>query len=351
MNNNISLKSIKYESIKAIFTSIADTEKISRASISDLTDLSLVTVGKIADALLDMNIISQVKEIRPQAGRRAGLLSVNEDKFTVIFDLTARDFRYSVLNLRLCQIERAIHTYNPELSYEENLNEFLTAISVQLKQKYDFANCYGIGISVPGAYYAPSDSIRTHRIPELRTICLRQTISEYFPNQTILIDSHINASAKSNVRRVNDYLEKNVIYYYAGSSYVIGVYIVNGQLILGRGNHACDFGFMVDSTGTTLEERLTQCTCWEDYAVLLSRSIYNMIRAFNPHEIIIECDIQFPCEDVVPFIRADLTKRYGMTEEELPDMSRARCKFRNSHRGLAIALREMWLESLVFANH
>ena len=108
---------------------------------------------------------------------------------------------------------------------------------------------------------------------------------------------------------------------------------------------------MVDPTGTTFEERLSQAESWEDYSHILSRSVYNIIRSFNPHEIIIECDIQLPCEDIVPFIRADMIKRYGITEDELPEMIRARCKFRNSHRGLAIGLREMWLESLVFANH
>lgn len=351
MNNNLSLKSIKYESIKSIFTSIADAEKISRAAISELTDLSLVTVGKIADALLEMNIISQIKEIRPQAGRRAGLLSVNEEKFTVIFDLTSRDFRYSILNLRLCQAERSMYTYNPEHSYEENLNEFLTSISAYLREKYDFRNCYGIGVSVPGAYNAVSDAIFCRRIPELRNITLRNLISKYFPTENILIDSHINASAKSNVRRVEDYHAKNVIYYYVGPKFVCGVYIVNGQLVLGRNHHACDFGYMVDPTGTTLEERLSMAETWEDYGHILSRSVYNIIRSFNPHEIIIECDIQFPCEDIIHFIREDMIKRYGITEDEIPDMSRARCKFRNSHRGLAIGLREMWLESLVFANH
>lgn len=349
--NNISLKSIKYESIKAIFTSIADAEKISRAAISEMTDLSLVTVGKIADALLDMNVISQVKEIRPQAGRRAGLLSVNEDKFTVIFDLTSRDFRYSILNLRLCLVERSTYTYNTELSYDENLNEFLTATAVNLKQKYDFENCYGIGVSVPGAYNSQTNTICTRRIPELHDIGLRNLIARHFPSETVLIDSHINASAKSNVRRVEDYHAKNVIYYYVGPRFVCGVYIVNGQLILGRDHHACDFGYMVDIAGMTLEERLSRCANWEEYTGVLSRSLHNITRAFNPHEIIIECDIQFPCDDIIPFIREDMIKNFGMTEEELPAMSRARCKFRNSHRGLAIGLRELWLESLVFANH
>lgn len=349
--NNISLKSIKYESIKSIFTSIADAEKISRAAISELTDLSLVTVGKIADALLDMNVISQVKEVRPQAGRRAGLLSVNEEKFAVIFDLTSRDFRCALLNLRLCLIEKFAHTYNCERSYEENLTAFLQSTADQLSEKYNLADCYGIGASVPGAYKKQTDTISTRRIPELRNIGLKKLISRYFPDQTVLIDSHINASAKSNVRRVEDYLEKNVIYYYVNPHFVIGVYIVNGELILGKNNHACDFGYLVDSSGKTLEETLCACSTPEEYAVVLSRSIYNMIRAFNPHEIILECDIPIPCDDIVPFIREDIMNRYGLTEEELPAMTRARCKFRNSHRGLAIGLRELWLESLVFANN
>jgi len=351
MNNNISLKSIKYESIKAIFTSIADAERISRAAISGLTDLSLVTVGKIADALLEMNIISQVKEIRPQAGRRAGLLSVNEEKFTVIFDLTSRDFHYSILNLRLCLIERAMYTHNPALSYEENLKNFLSGISTELHQKYNFANCYGIGVSVPGAYNAQTDRICTRRIPELRELSLRDRISEYFPGSTILIDSHINASAKSNVRRVEDYDEKNVIYYYVNPRFVCGVYMINGELILGRENHACDFGYMVDHTGTTLEERLAAASGDEDYIVILARSLYNIIRSFNPHEIIVECDLPVQIEDPVAAIREEILHRYRINEEDLPSMRRARCKFRNSHRGLAIGLREMWLEALVFANH
>lgn len=351
MNNNISLKSIKYESIKAIFTSIADAEKISRATISGLTDLSLVTVGKIADALLEMNIISQVKEIRPQAGRRAGLLSVNEDKFTVIFDLTSRDFHYAVLNLRLCLIERAMYTHNPDLTYEENLRNFLSETSAALQKKYNFVNCYGIGVSVPGAYNSQTDKICTRRIPELRDLSLRDLINTYFHGTPVLIDSHINASAKSNVRRVEDYDAKNIIYYYVSPRFVCGVYMVNGELILGRENHACDFGFLVDSTGTSFEERLSQCTTEEEYIAILSRSIYNIIRAFNPHEIIIECDLPIQRDDLAECIRSDILSHYRITEDDLPSMRRARCKFRNSHRGLAIGLREMWLESLVFANH
>ena len=111
--NNITLKSIKCESIKSIFSSIADAE------ISAKTDLSLVTVGKVADALLDMNIVCQVKEVKPQAGRRAGLLGVNPDKFAVILDITSYDFRVSVLDLRLHLVEKYIFNHKQEMLYED----------------------------------------------------------------------------------------------------------------------------------------------------------------------------------------------------------------------------------------
>ena len=133
--NNITLKSIKCESIKSIFASIADAEKISRADISAKTELSLVTVGKVADALLDMNIVCQVKEVKPQAGRRAGLLGVNPDKFAVILDITSYDFRVAVLDLRLHMVEKYVFNNKHDISYEEGLNAFFADTAAYIGRK------------------------------------------------------------------------------------------------------------------------------------------------------------------------------------------------------------------------
>lgn len=164
--NNISLRSIKYESIKAIFTSIADSEKISRAEISEKTGLSLVTIGKIADALLDLDIISQVKEVRPQAGRRAGMLSVNENKFALILDFTSYEFRYAVLDLRLSMTEKSQYQYRNELTFEENLGCFLAETKAAIDTKLSLENCFGIGIAVSGPYNSDSDRVISSRVPE-----------------------------------------------------------------------------------------------------------------------------------------------------------------------------------------
>ena len=102
----MNLKTIKWESVKSIFGAIASAEQISRAQISEITGLSLVTVGKVADALLDMDMITQEKQIKVTAGRRAGLLAINKEKFVLILDLSSRVFRFSVLNLRLELLEK-----------------------------------------------------------------------------------------------------------------------------------------------------------------------------------------------------------------------------------------------------
>jgi hypothetical protein len=60
---NINLRSIRWESIKSVFLSIAKSEKTSRADISADTDLSLMTVGKVADALMNIEAIEQYKGV------------------------------------------------------------------------------------------------------------------------------------------------------------------------------------------------------------------------------------------------------------------------------------------------
>ena len=158
--NNINLQSIKHESIRGIFQTITEADKISRAEIAGKTGLSLVTVGKIADALLDMDILTQEKEIRPQAGRRAGILRVNPALYAVILDLTSADFRYTVMNLRLQPIETGTYHCHSDLPYSENVSAFLRETALDTAKKYGEDCCFGLGIAVPGPYHGSTDTVQ-----------------------------------------------------------------------------------------------------------------------------------------------------------------------------------------------
>jgi len=346
--NNISLKSIKYESIKAIFNSITEAEKISRAAISEKTDLSLVTVGKIADALLDLNIVSQVKEIKPQAGRRAGILSVNDKKFAMIFDITMYEFTIAVLNLRLCLVELVRLQYNSGLSYEENIRAlFSEGISI-INRKYSLDDCFGIGIAVPGPYNSDNDFVNTCRIPELRETKIGSIANEYFRSLPVIIESQINAAARSNISHVDGYQNKNMLYWYFGSTYICGAYMVNGELILGKDQHACDFGRMISRYGASLDELIQKCESADQLADFITRTIYNVILVINPHTLIMEFDVPFSCDGLFEKIKSLLMFQFNMNEADIPELKGACCRFRNSHRGLTMALREIWLDRIVF---
>ncbi len=345
---NTCLKSIKYESIKSIFTSIADADKISRADISTQTNLSLVTVGKIADALLELNVVRQVKEAQAHAGRRAGILSVNEDKFALILDITSYDFRIAVLSLRLDLKERSTFEYDKTKSYEENLRTFFLSASAMIHSNYRIENCFGVGIAVPGSYNALTDKISSNRIPELCAIPIRAAAEKLFPSVPLLIETHTNAAARSNLFHVEDYAEKNVLYWYVAADYVCGAYIVGDRLILGKNDRACDFGQLYARRGMKLEDLIASCTDAATCAETLSGVIYNVFKVLNPHTIIMEFELPFSCENIFGYIRALLQSRYGMEENDIPEFKMACCRFRNSHQGLTMGLRELWLDRIVF---
>lgn len=348
--SNISLKSIKYESIKAIFTSIADAEQISRAEISRKTDLSLVTVGKIADALLDLNIVSQVKAVRPQAGRRAGLLSVNREKFALILDVTSYEFRFTLLNLRLELVDRSIFQNIPGLTFAENFNAFLSETAQYVDSKYDLENCFGVGVAVPGPYLSAEDVVATNRVPELCTFHIREAVHNQFPDLPLLIDSHINAAARSNTTSIENYDKRNIVYWYIGSHNVCGVHLVGGNMVLGRDGHACDFGAMRSLTDLTLEEKISLCKDQNECAESLALAFYNVIKILNPDDMILDFDLPYDCDEVIPLLVDTLTMKFRLKPEDMPTMRRTHCKFRNSHRGLTIGLRELWLDRIVFGS-
>lgn len=348
--NNISLKSIKYESIKAIFTSIADAEKTSRAAISEKTDLSLVTVGKIADALLDMNIISQVKEIKPQAGRRAGLLSINPDKFALILDISSYDFNVTLLDLRLALVDHTHYTYKPNISYLDNLNRFFAESLTLIRRKYDIDNCFGVGVALPGPYHAETDTATSMRTPEITEVKVREVASYYFRNVPVLIDSQINAAARSNISCIEGYERKNILYWYVSTNYVCGAYLVGGNLILGKDSQACDFGRLISQPGTTLDDLISRAYNEESCATALAGSVYNVIKTLNPHTLIMEFDVDYCCDNLLHLVRELLKSKYNMQESDIPELNRVGGRYRNSHRGLTMGLRELWLDKMVFSS-
>lgn len=346
--SNTTLKSIKWESVNAIFSTIAETDVISRAEIAEATGLSLVTVGKVVDALLERNILHQEKEIRTSAGRRAGLLTLNANRFAIIFDLSCKDFRLSVIDLRLQLVEKMKYHYKPESFFEENLRSFLYEISSYIKKRYDMKNCFGIGVCTPGSYNPEEDKADHTRIPEIKDIPIRRIISEYLPRQSMYIDASENMAALSNISEVPDYRRKTILYIFLSDEAASGAIVIHGEFLHGYKRQTCDFSHLLLPDGTQFLTALRACKTADRLIPMLHPLLHMIIQIIAPAAILIECEtIRDKRETIIPSLYDALRQTYGYTSDTLPEFIGTCCKFRHAHRGLARTLREMWLDKYI----
>ncbi len=342
------LKTIKWESVKSIFSAITSEEQISRAEISQITGLSLVTVGKVADALLGMDMITQEKQVKGTAGRRAGLLAINKDKFVLTIDLSSRIFRFSVLDLRLELLEKTRRCYEESVSYEENLQCFLAEAARYMAENYQFENCFGIGVSLPGRYDQTADRVLTGRIPEITVLPVRQIITEFFPDLPIFLEASENVAALSNITSIPQHMDKNILYWFLGEETTTGSLLVNGSFLQGTKEPPCDFGHLILPDGTLFSTALRACHTPEEIAEVVSYPLHCVIQILSPDIVILECEqLCHNRDQVVPLVRQILLEKFPYTEERLPEMIITFRKFRHSHRGLAMRLREMWVDRIL----
>ena len=346
--NSTTLKSIKWESVNAIFSTITEAAVISRAEIAEATGLSLVTVGKVADALLERGILHQEKEIRTSAGRRAGLLTLNANRFAIVLDLSCKDFRLSIIDLRLHLVEKLQYSYKNDRLYEENLRSILYDISDYLRKRYDLSNCFGIGVCTPGPYDPDTDTADDSRIPEIRDIPLRSIIQEYLPGLAIYLDAGENMAALSNISEVPDYRHKTILYLFLSEEVASGAIVINGEFLHGYKRQTCDFSKILLPDNTLFLTALRACKTTDTLIPVLTPLVHLIIQILSPAAILMECEtIREDRESVVPLLREAMCQKYQYDPDTLTELIGTCCKFRHAHRGIARTLREMWLDKYI----
>lgn len=345
---NINLKSIRWESIKSVFLSIAHADRISRADISAETDLSLMTVGKVADALLDIGIIEQSKETRASAGRRAGLLSINLDNFAVIFDLTCRNFCCCIMDMRLNPVQIIPYSYVDTISFPENFERFLLHASHYLHGNMDMQHCVGVGVSVPGPYFPDTDRTLSPKHPYLESVHIASTIRRHLPDLPLFIEAGYNAAAASNISAIPDYKDKTILYWCVSDTSIHGSVIHHNELLRGAHYLAGDFGNMIVSPAKVLNAAVKPANLPDDNALELARAIHNVIRILDPDTIILECPMYENGSDFADLVRKMLQEKFDFTDNCLPQITVVSESTPHAYRGLTMHLRESWLHDKVF---
>ena len=344
MNNKDKFDSIKKESVRSIFEAIAARQSISRAEIAAQVGLSLMTVGKVVDVLLDRKIVVQVKENRQAAGRRAGLVSLNRAYFSLVLDLTRKQFRLSVVDASMETIDRMDYDYNPEYYYEENLYIFLKNVKIYILRHCNMSLCMGIGALVPGVYDKESDCVRGVRVPELASISLTQVIEDILKEKVSVICDDVGAAALSNTMHLPQYAGKTVFYVSLGDS-VCGAILQNGrQLFAPNGGN---LGETTTRGGKRLSDTLGTVTLSSEQFAELSVALYNLIWIINPDAIIIENRKVLQNGELGEMLELAFQKLLGKREAAMPAVIIADPAVHHAETGIATSLRSTWLASSV----
>ncbi len=169
---------IKRDSIIKVYNTALDQVRTTRTVLSSMTDLSFVTVSKICDELLALNILKQSFTTDKAAVRRSRVLSVKNKYYIGIYTLEPELFTFNICDLSL----RILHTFSyipsDDIFIDDAVKRFFKFASGFEKAKARNCICCGTGILVPGNYDPENDTVSSSPIPHFNSVHIGKLFSD-----------------------------------------------------------------------------------------------------------------------------------------------------------------------------
>ena len=310
-----------------------------------------MTVGKVVDAFITSGILTQSKEIKDSAGRKARLVTLNPDRTAFLIDLTSYNFIFTSINFRLKSDEKIVYSYNKDYSYHQNLIIFFRNIKIYLDKRSspDF-NFYGIGVILPGRYNSNSDSAVNSYIPELNNINVKSMIENITGYDIAFIDSDIDSAARSIVHTQRYRTEReNIILHISlnDQNYIRSSVIFKGSVLYNLSYTCGNIGDIYVGHNVVLQSLLNERQKVDDCVQEFCHVFHSIINVLTPDVIAIECETLKMSDDIKNKIIRCLIENYKLNKNLIPEIFICNNEIRHSNRGLAIKLRDIWLEKLL----
>ncbi len=338
----INLNSIKRDSVRAIFHAITEKDKISRAEIAESTGLSLMTVGKVVDALMERGVTVQCRDSKNVAGRRARLVSLNTDKYFVILDLTSRSLIMMVMDIALNVVDRMQYDYNHGFFYEENLYIFMKNVKLYMLRHLKTEDMIGVGVILPGVYRPETDTVDSERVPELANTHVRMIIEDVLKLPVDALEKDVLAAAESNLSLVENGHERSIAYVCVGET-VSGAMIVEGRLLKGRDGYAGDVGKLRVVGGQCLRNLFSERGVREETVSALALALSAEVTLYDPDILLVENCLGSRFDRYEGLFRDKLREYMGVDAEAMPQIRILEAGTPHAYRGMAIKMRQAWI--------
>ena len=307
----------KPESVLDIFCAATSKSRISRAEIAKMTGLSVVTVGKVVDALLSLKILRQTTSLDPAPGRKSRVLSAAGGLNIVVFNLATPSYTVHICDLMQHTVDTYTYHYNADYFPDENLHFFFEQGAKYASEKIQIQKCCGCAILTPGDYDDYTDRILFSRNPRLSGLAISSIFEKYsFGTMPPLI---------RDIRRFT--LDAALTTLHKGGS-ALCVFLEQPQITscyLRRGDSTqdarfCHFGNLNVGNGRTVEDFVCRSKNVDAALDALTRTLYWIFSAVHVDKIVLTGSLYTDAGALALLIGERLTELPQEENARLPEV-------------------------------
>lgn len=216
----------------------------SRSYIAETLKVSLPTVMRIVDELIEEGFVIETNEKEWSGGRKRSLIEFNtKDFLTIGVDLGGTKFYGAVANLGgeiIFEKQYSKHNTKQEESYKLVVN----LINELLEQsKSTGKKILGIGVGAPGVTYHERGVISWAPSLEWKNFPLKERLETEF-NIPVVVDNDVNMSALGEMWFGAGKDAQNIVTIYIGTGIGAGV-VIDGALYRGSHQMAGEIGYLL----------------------------------------------------------------------------------------------------------
>ena len=228
----------------AILEMIRRDGPTSRTHISKGLNISLPTVMRIVEELMEENFVCETNEKEWSGGRRRSLITLNyKEQITIGLDLGGTKFFGAVTNMGgEILFEKRYEKHNTQ--GEESYELLLKLLDDLLKEARETKkNILGIGVGVPGVTYHDTGVVSWAPSLKWKEFHLKERLAKSY-QLPIIVDNDVNLAALGEMWFGVGKDIENLVTIYIGTGIGAGI-VLNGALYRGSHQMAGEIGYLM----------------------------------------------------------------------------------------------------------
>ncbi len=331
-------KIIKEINMALVRKNIIRYSPITKPELSKILGLSLPTVNKCVDELLEKEIVKVFEgEVQVKgSGKKPVFYEINSDHVSYI----AAYFKGNVLTVREYNLLGKIKNEKVKKLKEDSDEKVLISVLDKIiKESKSKENIEAISIGIAGIVEENGSINNVYTLKKFNGVFLKKILEEQY-DIPVIIENDANLVTFGLIDKV-EFVTKNLVYIYMGTGIGAGT-VINGKLHKGKSNFSGEIGELPISAEKTLEDDYKEIIKRKDMEKFEKMIIFILminISILNPEIIVLNSDILKIEKSLLRRIQKKISERLG--EENMPEIILDSDDIENGMKGaLKLALQE-----------